>query len=349
VVLTRDDQPPAVTFRVNDDVQQVITGSGPLPLSSGGKAPPQLSIVVPCYNEEAVLPETLQRLHTLLGRLIAAAKISDSSEIVLVDDGSRDRTWELIREAHTQDARFRGVKLSTNRGHQTALIAGLWAASGEAIVSIDADLQDDLEAIERMVDAYASGHEIVYGVRTSRATDTAFKRSSAGVYYHLLELFGVRIVRHHADYRLLSRRALDSLKQYSEVNLFLRGIVPLMGYRSTIVPYERAARFAGESKYPLRKMLALAFNGITSFTPMPLRLIAMLGIVVSALSLAMMLWVLWVKLATNEAIPGWASSVIPIYFLGGIQLLSIGVLGEYVAKLYIETKRRPRYFVEETL
>jgi polyisoprenyl-phosphate glycosyltransferase len=340
---------------VSNNVQQVITESsplpvsGPLPVTSGGKTSPQLSIVVPCYNEEAVLPETLQRLHALLGRLIAAGKIAQGSEIVLVDDGSRDRTWELIRGAHTQDARFRGVKLSTNRGHQTALIAGLWAASGEAIVSIDADLQDDLDAIERMVDAYTEGHEIVYGVRIRRTTDTAFKRSSAGAYYHLLELFGVRIVRHHADYRLMSRRALDSLKQYSEVNLFLRGIVPLMGYRSTIVPYERAARFAGESKYPLRKMLALAFNGITSFTPMPLRLIAMLGIVVSALSLAMMVWVLWVKLATNEAIPGWASSVIPIYFLGGIQLLSIGVLGEYVAKLYIETKRRPRYFVEETL
>lgn len=318
-------------------------------MSSDRRPAPQLSIVVPCYNEEEVLPETVQRLQTMLGRLIIAEKIAPNSEIVLVDDGSRDRTWELIREAHTQDARFRGVKLSTNRGHQTALIAGLWATSGEAVVSIDADLQDDVGAIESMVDAYVSGHEIVYGVRTRRPTDTAFKRSSAGAYYHLLELFGVRIVRHHADYRLLSRKALDSLKQYSEVNLFLRGIVPLMGYRSTIVPYERAARFAGESKYPLRRMLALAFDGITSFTPMPLRFIAMLGVAVSALSLAMMLWVLYVKLGTNRALPGWASSVIPIYFLGGIQLLSIGVLGEYVAKLYIETKRRPRYFVEETL
>lgn len=335
--------------KVSDKVQQVIPGPGPTALSSDRKLAPRLSIVVPCYNEEAVLPETLQRLQTLLGRLIAAEKIEHNSEIVLVDDGSHDGTWELIRGAHSRDAHFRGVKLSTNRGHQTALIAGLWAASGEAVVSIDADLQDDLGAIELMMDAYASGYEIVYGVRIRRTSDTAFKRSSAGAYYHLLGLFGVRIVRHHADYRLLSRRALDSLKQYSEVNLFLRGIVPLMGYRSTVVPYERAARFAGESKYPLRRMLALAFDGITSFTPMPLRLIAMLGLVVSALSLAMMVWVLWVKLATNQALPGWASSVIPIYFLGGIQLLSIGVLGEYVAKLYIETKRRPRYFVEETL
>ncbi len=330
-------------------MQHVVPGSGATPVSNRGSTAPRLSIVVPCYNEEAALPETLQRLGATLERLAALGKIAAESESILVDDGSQDRTWELIREAHARDARFRGVKLSANRGHQTALIAGLWAASGDAVVSIDADLQDDVEAMERMVEAYAGGNEIVYGVRIRRTTDTRFKRSSAGAYYHLLELFGVRIVRHHADYRLLSRRALESLKQYSEVNLFLRGIVPLMGYRSAIVHYERAARFAGESKYPLRKMLALAFDGITSFSAVPLRLIAMLGLAVSTLSLAMMLWVLWVKLATTRALPGWASSVIPIYFLGGIQLLSIGVLGEYVAKLYIETKRRPRFFVEETL
>jgi polyisoprenyl-phosphate glycosyltransferase len=330
-------------------VEHTVAGSSPTSVSSSRGTATRLSIVVPCYNEEAVLPETLQRLRETLERLISLGKIEGDSEIVLVDDGSQDRTWELIREAHGRDARFRGVKLSTNRGHQTALIAGLWAASGDAVVSIDADLQDDLGAMERMVDAYAAGHEIVYGVRTRRASDTRFKRSSAGAYYHLLTLFGVRIVRHHADYRLLSRRALDSLKQYSEVNLFLRGIVPLMGYRSAVVHYERAARFAGETKYPLRKMLALAFDGITSFSAVPLRLIAMLGLAVSILSVGMMLWVFWVKLATTKALPGWASSVVPIYFLGGIQLLSMGVLGEYVAKLYIETKRRPRFFIEETL
>jgi glycosyltransferase involved in cell wall biosynthesis len=328
-------------------VQQPGTGSDQL--SSHHSTPVHLSIVVPCYNEEAFLPETLLRLRATLERLIGLGKVAGESEIMLVDDGSQDRTWEFIREAHARDPRFRGVKLSANRGHQTALIAGLWAASGDAVVSIDADLQDDIEAMERMVDAFVSGHEIVYGVRTSRATDGQFKRSSAGAYYRLLKLFGVRIVRQHADYRLLGRRALESLKQYSEVNLFLRGIVPLMGYRSAIVPYERAARFAGESKYPLRKMLALAFDGITSFSAVPLRLIAMLGLAVSALSLVLMLWVLWVKLATTSAVPGWASSVVPIYFLGGIQLLSIGVLGEYIAKLYIESKHRPRYFVEETL
>jgi polyisoprenyl-phosphate glycosyltransferase len=330
-------------------VQHPVPVSGTSPAASPRNAPVRLSIVVPCYNEEAVLPETLRRLQAMLERLNGLEKIAPESEIVLVDDGSRDRTWELIRDAHARDARFRGVKLSANRGHQTALIAGLWAASGEAVVSIDADLQDDLGAMDRMLDAHASGYEIVYGVRASRATDTPFKRSSAGAYYRLLKLFGVYIVPHHADYRLLSRRALDSLKQYSEVNLFLRGIVPLMGYRSAIVPYERAARFAGESKYPVRKMLALAFNGITSFSPAPLRLIAALGLAVSVLSLGMIFWALWAKLLTNRALPGWASSVIPIYFLGGIQLLSIGVLGEYVAKLYIETKRRPRFFVEETL
>lgn len=328
-------------------MQYPETGSDHLSGRHGTPVP--LSIVVPCYNEEAVLPETLQHLTSTLERLTQLGKIARGSEIILVDDGSQDRTWELIRDAHARDGRIRGVKLSANRGHQIALIAGLWAASGDAVVSIDADLQDDIEAIERMVDAYVSGHEIVYGVRTSRATDARFKRSSAAAYYRLLKLFGVRIVRQHADYRLLSRRALESLKQYSEVNLFLRGIVPLMGYRSAIVPYERTARFAGESKYPLRKMLALAFDGITSFSAVPLRLIAVLGLAVSALSLALMLWALWVKLATTSALPGWASSVIPIYFLGGIQLLSIGVLGEYIAKLYIETKHRPRYFVEETL
>lgn len=309
----------------------------------------RLSIVVPCYNEEEVLPETLQRLQGTLDRLVASGKISGDSELILVDDGSRDGTWKLIREAHTRDRRFRGVKLSANRGHQTALIAGLWAAGGDAVISIDADLQNDLDAVEGMVDAHLSGHEIVYGVRRSRVTDTRFKRFSASAYYRVLALLGVRVVRDHADYRLLGRKALESLKQYQEVHLFLRGIVPLMGYRSTVVHYECAARFAGASKYPLRKMLALALDGITSFTAVPLRLIAVLGFAVSVLSLLMILWVLWLKLATTKALPGWASSVIPIYFLGGIQLLSIGVLGEYVAKLYIESKRRPRYFVEETL
>jgi glycosyltransferase involved in cell wall biosynthesis len=310
---------------------------------------PRLSIVVPCYNEEEVLPETLKRLRMLLDRLTSSGKIAADSQIVLVDDGSRDQTWSLIRQGHAEDQRVRGVKLSGNRGHQTALIAGLFAADADAIVSIDADLQDDVSAIEAMLDAYQEGCEVVYGARSKRQKDSIFKRSSAEMYYRLLAMLGVRVVHNHADFRLLSRRALEALKQYSEVNLFLRGIVPLIGFRFTTVYYDRAERFAGESKYPLRRMLALALDGVTSFTAAPLRMISLLGVVVSFLSLGLMIWALWIKLVTVEALPGWASSVVPIYFLGGVQLLSIGILGEYVAKLYFEAKRRPRYFVEETL
>ncbi|MDB6158062.1 MAG: glycosyl transferase, group 2 family [Gammaproteobacteria bacterium] len=312
-------------------------------------APTRLSIVVPCFNEQDVLPETARRVRALLDLLIESGKICADSQIVLVDDGSQDRTWELIRDQHRQDARVRGLKLSGNRGHQIALVAGLFTAEGDAIVSVDADLQDDLAAIEAMVDEYRNGYDVVYGVRRKRTADTFLKRVSAKSYYRLLALLGVRIVHNHADFRLLSRRAIEALKQYSEVNLFLRGLVPLIGFKSTSVLYDRAERFAGESKYPLRKMLALAADGVTSFTAFPLRVIAVLGVLVSFLSVAMMMWVLWVKLFTTLAIPGWTSSVIPVYFLGGIQLLSIGILGEYVAKLYSEAKRRPRYFVEEWL
>jgi glycosyltransferase involved in cell wall biosynthesis len=312
-------------------------------------APVRLSVVVPCFNEQEVLPETARRLRARLDLLIESGKIRADSQVVLVDDGSQDRTWELIRDQHRQDARVRGLKLSGNRGHQIALVAGLFTAEGDAIVSVDADLQDDLAAIEAMVDEYRNGYDVVYGVRRKRTADTFLKRVSAKSYYRLLALLGVRIVHNHADFRLLSRRAIEALKQYSEVNLFLRGLVPLIGFKSTSVLYDRAERFAGESKYPLRKMLALAADGVTSFTAFPLRVIAVLGVLVSFLSVAMMMWVLWVKLFTTLAIPGWTSSVIPVYFLGGIQLLSIGILGEYVAKLYSEAKRRPRYFVEEWL
>ncbi len=244
---------------------------------------------------------------------------------------------------------MRGVKLSANRGHQIALVAGLHAAEGDAIASIDADLQDDIGAIEDMVDAHRNGCDIVYGVRHSRSKDTLFKRSTAGWYYRVLTFFGVNIVQNHADFRLLSRRALEALRQYTEVHLFLRGIVPLLGYRTATVYYQRGERFAGESKYPLRKMLALALDGVTSFTAVPLRIIAFLGMIISLMSLGLMCWALWVKLFTVNALPGWASSVVPIYFLGGIQLLCTGILGEYVAKLYLEAKRRPRYFIEECL
>jgi len=310
---------------------------------------PQLVIVVPCYNEAEVLPETTRRLLVLLDKLIAAEQIAGTSHVVYVDDGSSDATWQLIRDFNAANVRIKGVKLSANRGHQIALMAGLFSAEGDVIVSIDADLQDDVAAIEAMLSAHESGHEVVYGVRKRRNADTFFKRSSAETYYKLLGLLGVKVVFNHADYRLMSRRAIEALKQYGEVNLFLRGIVPLIGFRSTVVYYDRAERFAGESKYPLKKMLMLAFDGITSFTAFPLRMISFMGFLVSMISLAMILWVLWIKFFTTAALPGWASSVIPIYFLGGIQLLSIGVLGEYVAKIYFETKRRPRYFIEEQL
>lgn len=309
---------------------------------------PTLTVVIPCYNEMEVLPETHRRMGELLNQLIAANKIAATSQVMYVDDGSKDNTWELIKSFSNHSAHITGIKLSANRGHQTALMAGLFSATGDVVISVDADLQDDLGAIEQMLDAYAAGNEIVLGVRKQRTTDTVFKRNSAQMYYRLLSLLGVKVVYNHADYRLLGRRALEALKQYSEINLFLRGIVPLLGFKTTTVFYDRAERFAGESKYPLRKMLVLAFDGITSFTAFPLRLISMMGLFVSFISAVMIGWVLWIKLFTAQALPGWASSVIPIYFLGGIQLLSIGVLGEYVAKIYSETKRRPRYFIEET-
>lgn len=310
---------------------------------------PTLIVVIPCYNEIEVLPETNTRMCELLGRLINTNKIANTSQVMYVDDGSKDGTWEMIKSFNKASTQVIGVKLSANRGHQTALMAGLFAAAGDVVISVDADLQDDLDAIEQMLDAYQAGSEIVFGVRKLRTVDTLFKRNSAQMYYRLLKLLGVNVIFNHADYRLLGRRALDALKQYSEVNLFLRGIVPLLGFKSTTVFYDRAERFAGESKYPLRKMLVLALNGITSFTAFPLRLISIMGMLVSLASAVMVGWVLWVKLFTTEALPGWASSVIPIYFLGGLQLLSIGVLGEYVAKIYAETKRRPRYFIEETV
>lgn len=310
---------------------------------------PQLAIVVPCYNEAEVLPETIRRLSALLDKLVQAGAVAVSSHVLFVDDGSSDTTWQLIRQSQDAHGRIKGIKLSANRGHQIALMAGLFSAQGDVVVSIDADLQDDLNAIESMLAAHASGSEVVFGVRKQRSADTLFKRFSAESYYKLLKLLGINVVFNHADYRLMGRRAIEALKEYGEANLFLRGIVPVIGFKSSVVYYDRGERFAGESKYPLKKMLMLAFDGITSFTAFPLRMISILGLLVSVVSLAMIGWVLWIKIFTSQAIPGWASSVIPVYFLGGLQLLSIGVLGEYVAKIYAETKRRPRYFIEEQL
>lgn len=305
-----------------------------------------LSIVVPCYNEQEVLPVTSSRLLGVLEHLVATARISSSSHIYFVDDGSRDDTWSMIERLVDGDKRIRGIKLSRNCGHQYALLAGLLTADGDAVVSIDADLQDDVEVIEHMVDAHRAGNEVVYGVRSDRATDGFFKRFSAEAYYRLLRIMGVDVVFNHADFRLMSRRALNALKEYDEINLFLRGVIPTIGFRSAIVEYERHERYAGESKYPFRKMLALAINGITSFSSVPLRMIALLGMFFFLVSILLSIWVVWVKFVSQDVVPGWASSVLPMYFLGGIQLLSIGVVGEYIAKIYMETKRRPRFIIE---
>jgi glycosyltransferase involved in cell wall biosynthesis len=287
------------------------------------------------------------RLETLMHGLIERRKIAADSNVWLVDDGSKDATWATIESLAARSDLFVGLKLSRNRGHQNALLAGLLTADGDAVISIDADLQDDLGVIEKMVDAYAAGYEIVYGVRKARDTDTWFKRWTALRYYGLLSALGVDIVPNHADFRLLGRNAINALGLHTEVNLFLRGIIPQLGYRATSVYYDRGERVAGESKYPLRKMLRLALDGITSFSPVPLRLIAVLGIIVCIFSLAMVLWVVSIRLFTDRALPGWASTTVPIYLLGGVQLLCIGILGEYVAKIYSETKARPRFLIEK--
>ena len=308
-----------------------------------------LAIVVPCYNEEDVLPETNRRLLALMASMQNTGLISEASRIYYVDDGSRDNTWQLITDFNKENPCVRGIKLSRNRGHQNALLAGLFNAEGDAIVSIDADLQDDINVIKDMIHRFNEGHEIVYGVRSSRKKDSFFKRFTAQFYYRLLKIMGVDLIYNHADYRLMSQRVVDCLRGYREVNLFLRGIIPHLGFRATTVFYERNARFAGESKYPLSKMLALAAEGITSFSVMPLRMITWLGIIVSVGSLLMVIWIVFGKYYLQATIPGWASSVIPIYFIGGVQLLSIGILGEYLSKIYMETKQRPHYLIEETI
>ena len=300
----------------------------------------KLYVVVPCYNEEAVLPETTRRLGEKLHAMMAAGAISADSRVLFVDDGSRDRTWELIEQAHAQDELFTGAKLSRNRGHQNALLAGLMTAKdcADMVISMDADLQDDINAMDKFVEEYYAGHDIVYGVRSSRATDTAFKRLTGEGFYKVMRKLGVEIVNNHAEYRLMSRRALEALSKYDERNLFLRGIVPLLGYPAAIVPYERAERFAGETKYPLKKMLSFAIEGITSFSVKPLTFITWLGILIMAISALTMI---------INAIAGGGLSLVAcsIWLMGGIQLLCTGVLGEYIGKIYSEVKHRPRYLI----
>lgn len=307
----------------------------------------RLAIVVPCYNEEAVLPVTVERLRKVLAALRSGGHVAPESYILFVDDGSNDRTWELLREAAATHSDVQAIRLSRNRGHQRALLAGLNEAKADAIVTIDADLQDDENAIAAMVKATRGGADIVYGVRKARDADTAFKRITAESYYRLLALFGVETVFNHADFRLMSRRAVEALAQFGESNLFLRGLIPQLGFTTTVVYYDRSERAAGESKYPLRKMLSFAWEGITSFSVVPLRFITVLGLLTCLVAMGLGSWALFVGVFTTRAIPGWTSTVVPFAFIGGVQLLSLGVIGEYVGKIYLETKRRPAYFVAE--
>lgn len=308
-----------------------------------------LAIVVPCYNEEDMLPKTLSTLLALRDSLMAQGKISSASKIYLVDDGSRDKTWSLLVSASHENPAIVAVKLSRNRGHQNALLAGLVSTTEDIVVSIDADLQDDPNVIAEMIDAYHQGNDVVYGVRSARKTDSFFKRFTAEGYYHLMKKLGVDLVFNHADFRLLSRRAVESLKLYSESNLFLRGVVRELGYQSTTVEYERHAREAGESKYPLRKMLSFAWKGITAFSTAPLRLITVLGLVSGFASFALILWVLFIRFVTDTAVPGWASLLLPLLFIGSIQLICLGIIGEYLGKIYEEVKRRPKFHISEII
>lgn len=308
----------------------------------------KLYVVIPCYNEEAVLGETSSRMLELFGGMIDSGLIDKESKIVMVDDGSRDSTWNIISSLCEQNSTFRGVKLAHNAGHQNALLGGLMTVKDECdcAVSIDADLQDDINVIPEMVKKFDDGCDVVYGVRSKRETDTFFKRFTAEGFYKFMGAMGVDVVYNHADYRLMSKRALDVLEDFKEVNLFLRGIVPLIGYKSDSVYYERAERFAGESKYPLKKMLSFAFDGITSFSVKPIKLLWSVGSVVCIAAIIAAIYTLISKFFGYTS-DGWASLMCSVWFLGGVQLISIGVIGEYIGKIYKETKARPRFIIEE--
>lgn len=309
-----------------------------------------LYLVIPCYNEEEVLPETSKRLTAKLGAMIEMGLISQDSKIVFVNDGSKDRTWQLIRQYHEENPMIQGINLSRNKGHQSALLAGLMTVKEycDMAISMDADLQDDVDAIDQFVEKYYEGCEVVYGVRSERKTDSFFKRASAQSFYKLMLHMGVEIVYNHADYRLMSRRALDEMEGFKEVNLFLRGIVPLIGFQSGVVTYERHERFAGESKYPLKKMLNFAFDGITSFSVKPIRMVTTLGIIIFAISILMLIYFL-ITWCIGWTVPGWTSIVVSVWAIGGLQLLAIGIIGEYIGKIYMETKARPKFIVQEYL
>jgi len=310
----------------------------------------KLYLAIPCYNEEEVLRDSAGKLLNKYNALMESGKITSDSKIVFIDDGSKDKTWEIIEALHADNPVFQGIKLSRNRGHQNALLCGLMTLKdkADAVISIDADLQDDINAFDEMLEKYEQGCDVVYGVRSKRETDTFFKRFTAEAFYKILNKMGAKVIFNHADFRLMSRRALDAFSQYKETNIFLRGMVPLVGYKSDIVTYERFERLAGESKYPLKKMLALAWEGITSLSVQPIRMITWLGAIIFIISIIMIIYSL-ISLIVGTAVSGWTSLLCSIWALGGLQLLAIGIIGEYIGKIYLETKRRPRFIVEEYL
>ncbi|PLS17580.1 glycosyltransferase [Bacillus sp. M6-12] len=308
---------------------------------------PTLTIVVPCYNEEEMLPETIRQLNHLVGKMIRENIVADSSKILFVDDGSKDNTWSIIYRAGLQNDRIKGLKLARNSGHQNALLAGLFTAKtgSDCVISIDADLQDDIHVIPLFVQKFLEGNEIVYGVRSKRNTDTFFKKTTAESFYKVMKYMGVNLVYNHADFRLMSRRAIQELERFDEVNMFLRGIVPLIGFQTATVYYERKERMAGETKYPLKKMLSFAFDGITSFSVTPIRFVLLLGLASFFVSVLIGIYFLALKFSGNTA-TGWTSLIISIWLIGGIQLIAIGLIGEYIGKIYKESKRRPKFIVD---
>lgn len=310
----------------------------------------KLYLAIPCYNEEEVLRDSAAKLSNKYKAMMSEGKITSDSKIVFIDDGSKDKTWEIITQLHAENPVFQGIKLSRNRGHQNALLCGLMTLKNkaDAVISIDADLQDDINVFDEMVEKYEAGCDVVYGVRSKRETDTFFKRFTAEAFYKILEKMGAKVIFNHADFRLMSKRALEAFSHYKETNIFLRGMVPLIGYKSDIVTYERSERLAGESKYPLKKMLALAWEGITSLSIQPIRIITWLGLIIFLISLVMIIYSI-VRFFIGATVSGWASTLCSIWALGGLQLLAIGIIGEYIGKIYMETKHRPRFIVETFL
>lgn len=306
-----------------------------------------LAIVVPCFNEEEILPSTISHLQCIIKELVVSKKISANSCVYYIDDGSGDSTWQIISTHAKKLVNVRGIKLSKNSGHQSALLAGLLNANGDVLISIDADLQDDTSLITQMLDCYNKGYQIVYGVRSSRGSDSYFKKTSASLFYKLASLLGVKSIPDHADFRLMSRQSIEALREHKEVNLYLRALIPTLGFSNINLYYQRGNRDIGETKYTFRKMIALAIDGITSFSVTPLRIVSTLGGIVFAVTIILSIWVLWLAFFGTGIVPGWASIVLPVYFIGGLNLLAIGILGEYIGKIYTEVKARPPFIIEK--